>query len=152
MIGVVRLRADARDDAGSILPLIAGFTALALVVVLLVTAATSLYLERKRLFTLADGAALVAAESFALSDVAILDGGLRPRLSSAQVAREAVAYLREAPTEGFDDLELVRATTVDGATATVSLASYWRPPVVALFLPEGVRVEVTAQARSALRG
>ncbi|MDO9591011.1 MAG: pilus assembly protein TadG-related protein, partial [Microcella sp.] len=57
-------RLDPRDDRGSILPLIAGFGALALAVVLLVSAATSLYLDRTRLFTLADGAALAAAESF----------------------------------------------------------------------------------------
>lgn len=147
---VESVRASARADDGSILPLIAGFTALALVVVLLVTAATSLYLERKRLFTLADGAALVGAESFTLDDVELVEGELRPRLTPAAVARDVVAYLREAPLDGLDEPQLVRATTDDGSTATVSLASWWRPPVVTLFVPEGVRVEVTAEARSAL--
>ena len=60
-----------RDDRGSTLPLIIGYAGLALVVVLLVTAATALYLERARLFTLADGAALVGAESFDLDDVTV---------------------------------------------------------------------------------
>ena len=54
------------DEDGSILPLIFGFFAIALAVVLIVTAATSLYLERSRLYTLADGAALAGADSFAL--------------------------------------------------------------------------------------
>ncbi len=67
---MTRLRTSGRPaDEGSILPLIAGYGALALVVVLLVTAANSLYIERKRLFSLADGAALVGAESFELSAV-----------------------------------------------------------------------------------
>lgn len=141
----------AEDDRGSMLPLLAGFVTLALVLVLLVTAATSLYLERKRLFTLADGAALVGAESFDLDDVAVVDGELRPRLASTDVAREVAGYLREAPRGGLDDVVLERAATDDGVTAVVSLSSYWRPPVVTLFVPEGLRIDVTAEARSVLQ-
>lgn len=144
-------RRSLADDRGSILPLIAGFVALALVLVLLVTAATSLYLERMRLFTLADGAALVGAESFDLDDIAIVDGELRPALASADVARDVAAYLREAPLGGLDEVVLERAASDDGVTAVVSLSSYWRPPVVTLFVPEGVRIDVTAEARSVLQ-
>ncbi len=146
-----RLRCAAADDAGSILPLIAGFVALSLVLVLLVTAATSLYLERKRLFTLADGAALAGAESFELDDIELEGASLRPRLTSAAVARDVAAYLREAPLGGLDEVSLDRAATDDGTTAVVTLSSYWRPPVVTLFVPEGVRIEVSAEARSVLR-
>lgn len=142
---------DWRRDDGSILPLIAGFASLGLVVVLLVTAATSLYLERKRLLSLADGAALVGAESFDLDDVELVGQDLRPRLTSAAVARDVVAYLSEAPIGGLEDVRLERAATDDGATAVVSLSSYWRPPVVTLFVPEGVRIDVTAEARSVLQ-
>lgn len=148
----MRLRRAASADDGSILPLIAGFAALALVVVLLVTAATSLYLERKRLFTLADGAALVGAESFTLDGVGPVGGVLRPRLEPAAIERDVAAYLREAPLDGFEGLRLERATTDDGTSATVSLSSYWRPPVVTLFVPEGVRIDVTAVARSVFSG
>ncbi len=142
---------DWRRDDGSILPLIAGFASLGLVVVLLVTAATSLYLERKRLLSLADGAALVGAESFDLDDVELVGQDLRPRLTSAAVARDVVAYLSEAPIGGLEDVRLERAATDDGATAVVSLSSYWRPPVVTLFVPEGIRIDVTAEARSVVR-
>lgn len=143
--------ADWGRDDGSILPLIAGFASLGLVVVLLVTAATSLYLERKRLLTLADGAALVGAESFDLDDVELVGDELRPRLTSPAVARDVVAYLREAPLGALEEVRLERAATDDGATAVVSLSSYWRPPVVTLFVPEGVRIDVTAEARSVVR-
>ena len=140
-----------RSDDGSILPLVAGFATLGLVVVLLVTAATSLYLERKRLLSLADGAALVGAESFALDDVELVGDEVRPRLTSAAVARDVVDYLREAPMGGLEDVRLERAATDDGATAVVSLSSYWRPPVVTLFVPEGIRIDVSAEARSVVR-
>lgn len=142
-------RFDPHDDRGSILPLIAGFGALALAVVLIVTAATSLYLERKRLFTLADGAALVGAESFDLADVEVTPTGvLRPRLTDEQVERGAQQYLAEAPAGGLENLQLVAASTPDGLSARVTLAADWRPPMLAILLPEGLRLEVTATGRS----
>lgn len=142
-------RGAARDDRGSTLPLIIGYAGLGLVVVLLVTAATALYLERTRLFTLADGAALVGAESFDLGDVTVREGeGLRPRLTDARVRADVSAYLAVAPTGSFDGLALESATTPDGVSARVTLSSYWRPPMLTLLLPEGLRLEVTATARS----
>jgi len=119
---------------------------LCLVLALIVVAATSLYLERKKLFTLADGAALASAEAFALADVRVAESRLRVALDPRDVRAAAVRYLRQVPTSL--DAELVAATTTDGRSASVTLASEWRPPVVAMFVPAGVRVEVTATARS----
>lgn len=151
--GSVRRRTrDLRDDRGSILPLIIGYGGLALVIVLLVTAATALYLERARLFTLADGAALVGAESFELSDVTVRDGAvLRPRLTDSRVRADVVSYLAVAPTAPFEGLALDAASTPDGLSARVTLSSYWRPPALTLFVPDGLRLEVTATARSVFR-
>lgn len=141
------------EDDGSILPLIAGYAALSLVVVLLVTAATSLYLERKRLFSLADGAALVGAESFDLAAVrpaGAASEGRGPRLTTSGVQRDVTAYLAQAPTADLTALTLESADTIDGLSATVTLSSSWSPPVVTLFIPEGIRLEVTATARSVI--
>jgi hypothetical protein len=60
-------------------------------------------------------------------------------------------YLAEAPTGGFDALRLISAGTVDGVSAEVRLEAAWRPPVVSLFVPEGLTLAVTATARSVLR-
>lgn len=142
-------RVDLADDRGSILPLIAGFGALALAVVLLVSAATSLYLERARLFTLADGAALAAAESFRLDSVRpTADGELRPRLTKPEVTAAAVEYLAQAPDSRLEGLRLVAATTPDGLSARVTLAAVWAPPVLSVFVPEGIPLQVTATSRS----
>jgi hypothetical protein len=138
----------ARSDEGSILPLTAFFGALCLVLVLLVTAATSLYLERKRLFTLADSAALSAAESFALADLELTPEGPRPLLRPDSVRNAVVEFVGRMPAGGLEELRVLEATTADGRSATVTLSSVWRPFVLTLFVPKGIRVEVTSVARS----
>lgn len=162
-----------RDDDGSILPLAVFFGVLALAVVLLVVAATSLYLERERLYTLADGAALAGAEAFDLGDVDLsgasrsgaLPGGsalggsalggsaadtvpAKPRLHSARVRAAVDHYLAGAAADGFEALTLESAGTRDGASATVRIAATWHPPVISLFVPDGIRLRATSIARS----
>ena len=137
----------AGDQSGSLLPLAIFFGFLCLAIVLLVTAASALYLERQRLFTLADGAALAGAEGFTLSDVAPTSAGVRATLNSADVAAAVNSYLAETPNS-FERLQIERAGTVDGRSSTVSLSAYWRPPVLTMFVPAGLRIEVTAVGRS----
>jgi len=143
------MRGDLRGDDGSTLPLIIFYGFLSLVLVLLVVAATSLYLERKRLFTAADGAALVGAEAFDLGDVALTpEGALRPTLESDDVAEAVGDYLEGNPVGDFEQLAVERAVTEDGRSATVQLSAYWRPPLLSLLVPEGIRIDVEAVARS----
>jgi hypothetical protein len=136
------------SEEGSTLPLIIFFSALSLVVILLVVSITSLYLERKRLFDLADGASLVGAESFGLNDVRATAAGERPVLTSSEVASSVREYLGENPTSDFTDLSVERAVSVDGRSATVELSAYWSPPILSLLVPHGFRVQVTSVARS----
>ena len=130
------------------LPLTIFYGVLSLVLVLVVVAATSLYLERKRLFTLADGAALAGAEAFDLDEVLATATGWQPTLESRDVEAAVTGYLASTPTATFTALHLERAESVDGRSATVELSAYWRPPVLTLLLPDGLRLEVTAVARS----
>lgn len=135
-------------EEGSTLLLTIFYGFLALVVVLIVVAATSLYLDRKQLFTLADGAALAGAESFALDAVAIESGELHPALTSPEIRAAATAYLAAAPHPTLENVVVTRADTVDGQSATVTLQAWWRPPVLTLFVPDGLPLDVTAVARS----
>jgi uncharacterized membrane protein len=143
-----RLATRLRDEEGSTLPLVAGFGALALALVLVAAAASSLYLERKQLFTLADGAALVGAEAFDLADVTLTDGRPGVQLHPADVHRDVAAFLASTPNGGFEQLALDEATTRDGESATVSLSAVWRPPLVTVFFPDGLRIQATATARA----
>jgi hypothetical protein len=136
------------DEQGSALLLTIFYGFLSLVLIFLVVAATSLYLERKRLFTLADGAALVGAESYDLDDVELTPNGYRPKLTADKVASAVADYVAASQGDGFTELQIEEATTNDSASSTVSLSAYWKPPFVSLLVPEGIRIDVTARARS----
>lgn len=138
----------ARDEEGSTLLLTIFYGVLSLALILLVAAATSLYLERKRLFTLADGAALVGAEAFELDDVQLTQLGPRVTLQSADVASAVAQYVAANEPATLESVAIESAGSVDGRSATVTLSGYWRPPVLSLLVPEGLRIEVTAVARS----
>jgi len=138
-----------RREDGSTLLLTIFYGFLATTLILVVVAATSLYLERKRLFTLADGAALAASESFTLDTAS--DRPV-PQLNSADVAKAVDRFLAIAPHDGFEGFRVARAIAVDDIGASVTLTAYWRPPVVTLVLPAGVPIEVTVDARSAFAG
>lgn len=140
------------SDEGSILPLVCFYGALALLVTLIVASATSLYLERKRLFTLADGAALVGAESFSLRDVTVTPEGPRVVLKDDEISAAVREYLDDNPIGRFESLTLEDASTLDGKSARVTVSAVWRPPVVTLFVPEGMRVEATAVSRTVFGG
>jgi hypothetical protein len=142
----------ARGEDGSILPLAIVFGVLALALVLTVVAVTSLYLERERLFTVADGAALAGAESFELSAAgATSDGALpQPALTPDRVRAAVDDYLASAASNGLEELTVESAGTDDGRSARVRLAATWHPPVVSVFVPAGLRLRVTSTARSVL--
>lgn len=144
--GIGRRPAGSRltDDEGSILLLTLGYAMLAIAVILVCVDGTSLYLAQKRLDALADAAALAGADGFTF----VVDAG-EPiaELTSDGVWEQASAIVAETGT----DAVLVDAYTPDGLSARVTVATTWRPPVIALFVPEGVALASTATSRTALR-
>jgi uncharacterized membrane protein len=132
------------EDDGSVLLLTLGYAILAIVTALVCVDATSLYLAQKRLDGLADAAALAGADGFTLS---VVDGEARADLESDAVRAQADALV--ASVGG--DAVVVSAGTPDGVSARVTVAGSWRPPVLTLFVPDGVALEATATSRTALR-
>lgn len=133
-----------RDDDGSVMLLTIGYAALALVLVLVCANATSVYLAQKRLDSIADAAALAGADGFTL---VVADGAPRAVLTDDDVA----AHAREIVAAADADTVLVSASTPDGVSARVTVAGVWHPPVLTLFMPDGVRLESVATSRNALR-
>lgn len=139
-----------KEEEGSSLILIIFAGLIGLAVILGTVAATSLYIERKRLFTVADGAALAAAEAFNLDDVQVINGRASITLTNTAVRSETDHYLQLIPTTESNGISVVSAVTNDGRSATVSLQKTWHPPVVSMFMPEGMVLDVTATARTVL--
>jgi hypothetical protein len=138
------------DEEGSSLILIIFAGLIGLAVVLGTVAATSLYIERKRLFTVADGAVLAAAEAFNLDDVQVINGRASITLSNNAVRSETEDYLQLIPATESKGISVLSAVTNDGRSATVSLQKTWHPPVVSIFMPEGMVLDVTSTARTVL--
>ncbi|WP_341933962.1 pilus assembly protein TadG-related protein [Microbacterium sp. LWO14-1.2] len=132
------------DEAGSVLLLTLGYALLALALILVAVTATDLYIAQKRLDALADSAALAGADGFT---VEVEGDVVHARLTDGGVREQATAVLEGMPGRAA----LVAATAPDGLSARVTIAADWHPPVVSLFVPEGVHLEATATSRTALR-
>jgi len=142
---------DLPSDEGSTLPLVIGLVALCLAVVLVATAATSLVLARMRLVSLADGAALAAAEGFDLDDLRVVDGEVRVELTDADALAAATEFLAAVAVDGLDEVALLSAGSGDSRSATVTVSAMWHPPIVVWLVPDGLRLEATSTARVVLR-
>ena len=139
-----------KDEEGSSLILIIFAGLIGLAVIIATMAATSLYIERKRLFSVADGAALAAAEAFNLDDVLVVNGTASVTLTDSAVNAETLHYLRLIPVNESSGVSVLSAKTTDGRSATVTLQKWWKPPVVSIFMPEGLKIDVTSTARTVL--
>ncbi|GAA2748730.1 hypothetical protein GCM10009869_01630 [Amnibacterium kyonggiense] len=133
------------------MPLIVGLFAIAAGFVVVAAAATSLHLERLRLLTVADGAALAGAEAFRVADVRVEGDAVVPRLAGPAVSAAVGEYVAAADRSDLEGLTVVAADSTDGRSALVRLRATWRPPIVGPLLPEGLPVEVTSTAAARFR-
>ncbi|MGQ7295084.1 pilus assembly protein TadG-related protein [Quadrisphaera sp. KR29] len=124
--------------------------------VLVGAAATELHLARTHLLSVADSAALDAAD--ALDEEAYYRAGVLPGqgvpLDDAGVRRSAAALLARTPQPSdLVGLAVVEPTgSPDGLTAEVTLAAAVRPALVPAWVGDGVVVplQVTSRAREGL--
>ena len=146
------------DDSGQVLLLALVYGLIAILLVLVIVAASAVHLDRKRLLSLADAAALDAAD--AVDEAAYFEATARAEgidavpVTDATVRESVLAYLerQDAPSR-FVDLSVdVSATgTPDGESAVVVLTARslpLLPDVVAGGFTAGVPLRVTAIATS----
>lgn len=131
------------DEDGSVLLLTLGYALLTLALVFVCANATTLYLEQKRLDSVADAAALAGADGFTL---AVVGGAPVAELSDGEVWAQASEIVEVVGGE----VTLTSASTPDGVSARVTVSGAWHPPLVSLFVPEGVPLSATATSRTAL--
>ncbi|MFI2563243.1 pilus assembly protein TadG-related protein [Paenarthrobacter sp. NPDC018779] len=138
-------------EAGQITVLTVGFLLLALVLASVVMAVSAVYVEHQRLLSLADGAALAAADTFRPEDIGAQEvpGAF---LVDERVVAAAGSYLIDIDAYASHDRLSVGPGTGSfaGGTAVVVLTAVAHPPVVSFLLPEGIRVEARSTSRSRL--
>lgn len=141
-----------RTDSGSVLILTIGFALVVMVFVAVVVDVSKLFLTRRALASVADGAALAAAQDVDLA--AVYTGTARDALPlAADRARADVeAYVaRVAAGTGLTDLRVTQIT-VGGRDVAVTLSARSSLPLVGPFAadPTGTLITVTAHARAAV--
>jgi hypothetical protein len=139
-------------EAGQMSVLIIGYVLLALLVATVVTGVSSVYIEHKKLLSLADGASVAAADSFTLGQLESAGGSPTAVLSGSRVRSAAADHLvRNGSHTRFTGLAVEPGTgSPDGSTAVVVLSAAVHPPVVNFLVPDGIRIEASSTARSRL--
>ena len=140
-------------ERGSINILTLGYVVIALLAAVVLLDVSSVYLEHKKLLSLADGAASAAAASFDVTGIAG-EGPDRAavRLDDGRVRATATDYLRRSPAaSNLDQLAVVGASgSLDGRSATVNLSAVAHPPLLGAFVPDGIMIETGSTARARL--
>lgn len=144
------MTARTNNEDGQMMVMILGYVTLALLVTTVVIGISSVYLEHKRLLSLADGASLAAADSYTLGDVDTQGESPSATLSPARVRNVAADFVSRSPAaQRFSGLAVAGSTgSPDGSTAVVVLTAAVHPPVVNFLVPDGIRIEATSTARS----
>lgn len=152
----MKLQRNANED-GQIMVLAVGYILLALLLVTVVAASSSLYIGHKKLLALADGAALAAADTFALGGATAgtaggVGGAPGALLTSQGVNAAARDYIAGSETpEGLDAIAVGAGTgTVDGRTAQVVVTGVVHPLFINFLVPAGIPITVTGTARANL--
>ncbi|MCL3778026.1 glycosyltransferase [Actinomyces sp. 186855] len=151
-------RCSPASEEGQTLLLGIGLMAVVAALLLTVASVTAVYLDVKRLTSLADSAAAAAARSVgpdtyyqgAVSAAGSVTGAVPGALTDAAVSDAAAQDLAsQSALVGLEGVELVQAHASGGDTAVVTLTARSRPP----FLPwgvipsEGFEITATSTAR-----
>jgi uncharacterized membrane protein len=133
--------------------MIIGYVLLCLLLVTVGTAASSLYLEHKKLLSAADGAAMAAADSYTLGQLGGTAQAPSASLSASQVRGAALEYLAgTGARDHFSQLELGADTgSPDSHSATVTLTAVAHPWFVNFLVPDGIPITATSTARARLQ-
>ncbi|UVJ38292.1 pilus assembly protein TadG-related protein [Arthrobacter sp. CJ23] len=132
--------------------LIVGFVLIALLLATVVTAVSAVYIEHKKLLSMADGASVAAADSYTLGQLEGAAGEPSALLNGERVRNVTQSYLTSnSAYSRFDRLAIAAGTgSPDNATAEVVLSAVAHPPVVSFLLPDGILIDARSTARSRL--
>jgi uncharacterized membrane protein len=150
-------------DGGQIMPLTIAYALIALTLLIVIVDITAVHLQRDRLFAVADGAALDAAD--ALDEAQFYDSGAVASpgdvtaavpLTDETVRASAERYVRTAgPASRLSALAVDQPTgSPDGVTSQVTLVAKARLPLFSFVVArwvDGVPLRATSRARAIAR-
>jgi uncharacterized membrane protein len=140
-------------EHGQITVLTIGYVLLALLLTSVVMAVSTVYIEHKKLLSMADGASVAAADSYSLGQMETKAGTPSAVLNGGRVRTVVTDYLTQNDAfTRFEGLAIEPSTgSADGSTAVVVLSAAVHPPIVNFLVPDGIaiRAESTARARLA---
>lgn len=145
------IRGNAARQDGHVMVLMIGYVLLALLLMTVVAASSSIYLGHKKLLSMADGAALAAADTFVLNGgTASTDPGTL--LSNQGIDAAAREYLAGAEfPRSLSGVQIAAGTgTPDGRTAQVFLTGVVHPMFINFLVPDGIVLAVGGTARAHL--
>lgn len=138
-------------EKGHVMVLLIGYVIIVLLVITVVAAAGSVYLGHKKLLSMADSAALAAADTFELSGgSASSDPGTLLTTQGVLAATQTYLNGTETPT-GLGGIAIDSGTGAsDGHTARVSLSAVVHPLFINFLVPDGVKITAVSTARANL--
>ena len=138
------------DESGQSMILIIGMVAIALLVISVVLAATSVNAQARKLLSVADGAVAAAADNFELNADGAQEATLQ--LNPARVRAAASKYIADVGAGSqFGNLHIISASVQgDTLTAHLKLGAVVHPPIIGWIVPAGVSISVEAKARTLL--
>lgn len=135
-----------RRDRGSIMPLSIGFMSIALALLIIAVVITDIYMAHRKLFAMADSAALAAADSYT--------PGLteQPSLffTNADIESAASRYIRQSADDSRWTNMRVRAHTTDANHVSVELTAGYKPVLISPFVPKGLPLRAAVTVEGAL--
>ncbi len=151
------MRRSVRDDSGNVTLLSLGFAMVAITLILVVSAATALHLDRTRLARLADDLAIDAADAM---DVEAFYAGTAPEptdLAAVRLSPDAMRatvdrmLVESAERYNLDGVQVIDVRTTDGHTVVVTIGVVVEPLFgVEALLPwtDGIELAATSAARA----
>ncbi|WP_309106482.1 pilus assembly protein TadG-related protein [Arthrobacter sp.] len=143
---------QAHPEAGQITVLIIGYILLALLLTSVVVAVSTVYIEHKKLLSMADGASVAAADSYTLGQMETKAGTPSAVLNGGRVQAVVMDYLTQNDAFiRFDALAVEPSTgSREGSTAVVVLSAVVHPPIVNFLVPDGIAIQAESTARARL--
>ena len=141
-----------RDDEGTIGILTLGFAVLAIMLILVISAATSVHMTRMRLAHLADELAEDASDAISSDGYFTATVGVDDvRLAQSRMSDAVVAHVTQRGTDRLEGVRIVSVDAPDAITArvTVQITVYPLFGLEALMpYADGITVTATGQSRA----